>query len=413
MSPREMRLVIVLGVILGVGGVGLLGYQWFYKPLQDYNRTIARLKGEISTKSEDLAATLQERKLLDRARLMSLSPTLEAAQGEFGGILNKIFYDSGLEMESFAPTLDQNEGKAGGQQQTLKPGHKVVTFQVRAKGELAQLVHAMQELKTTPIIQRIRSLDITRQDTAKSTTDRLIINMRLDAMIVGRAEPHADGPLAPDLRLITMETMLALRRGPTGLGLLPWIIGPTGPSARNLLAMESGYRQYREMALKNIFRGGELPPRDESEDEEDPIPTFDVTEYVRLDTTDPDNREAYLRNLVFKTKPIRVRHSHFSSSGFDTFRIYSGELKTHTLVTGKVLRIEQRDMYFQVLDEIYCIHLGQSLHDAMWRSVSDSVLERLNLKVDEKWAAQQKVEHAQQMAALKAKGNPKKDRKGR
>ncbi len=195
-------------------------------------------------------------------------------------------------------------------------------------------------------------------------------------------------------------------RGPTSLGLLPWVIGPTGPFARQALAMESGYRRYSDMARKNIFRGG-IPPQKEQGEEDmvDPDVDFDVLDYVRLDTADPDNGEAYLRNLVFKLRPIRLRQSKWS--GFNTFSVYTGELRSHALMTGKVLRIEQRDVYFQVLDNIYCIHLGQTMHEAMWRSVSYEVRDRLKLRMDEVWAAQQRREHEQQQVALKKKKAPR------
>jgi hypothetical protein len=403
MNPRERRLLIILGLVLGLGGASFLGFRWFYKPLQDYNAQIRRLQGEIARKTDELDETLQERKLLERARLMSLSPNIETAKGEYGGILNDIVRNSGLEIDDFRATENLDfKAFAPQQQEKVKAAHQFVNYTVRAKGDMAQLVAALEEFKKTPLIHRIRSLDIARQDVAKSTTDRLVISMRTEAMIVSGAEPHVAGPLAPDHRLVAMESLLALQSGPTSLGLLPWLVGPTGPFAQQMLAMESGYRRYNDMARKSIFRGG-IPPQKEAGDEEmvDPDVDFDVLDYVRLDTSDPDNGEAFLRNLVFKVRPIRLRQSKWS--GFNTFSIYSGELRSHVLMTGKVLRIEQRDVYFQVLGDIYCIHMGQTLHDAMWRSVTYEVRDRLKLRTDDIWAEQQRKEHAQQQVAQKKK----------
>jgi hypothetical protein len=404
MNPREMRLLIALGVILGVGGVGILVYQWFYKPLQDYNKAISRLIRDNEQKDDQLFATMEERKLLDRARVMSLSPKMEMAQSEYGSFLDRVIYHSGLEIDDFRPIIENAEAKAVSALQTVKPGHRTVTYQIRARGDLSQLVKALDAIQKTPLIHRIRSLDISRLDVSKNTTDRLLITMRIEAMIVGRAEEHADGPLAPEQRLIVMETLMALRHGPTGLGLLPWVIGPTGPVARQSLALESGYRQYGDIGRKNIFRGGDLPPKEDDENTEpvDPPPEFDVRDYVRLDTTDPDNKEAFLRNLVFKAQPIRLRST--SWSGFNTFRIHTGELKSHVLLTGKVLRIEQRDVYFQVRDDVYCIHLGQTLAEAMRRRIPDSELEAHHVTLDEAWAEAQNKEAQQTAAAPKKKG---------
>ena len=47
MNPREMRLMIVLGVIV-IGGGGAVGfYTWFYKPFMDYGSTIAKLNDDL------------------------------------------------------------------------------------------------------------------------------------------------------------------------------------------------------------------------------------------------------------------------------------------------------------------------------------------------------------------------------
>ena len=62
MSPRELRLLVTLGVILGVGGGAFAVFQWFYKPLTDANATIKKLNRDIAQKTEQLDTTLAERK---------------------------------------------------------------------------------------------------------------------------------------------------------------------------------------------------------------------------------------------------------------------------------------------------------------------------------------------------------------
>jgi hypothetical protein len=49
------------------------------------------------------------------------------------------------------------------------------------------------------------------------------------------------------------------------------------------------------------------------------------------------------------------------------------------LLRAKVLRIDQRDMYFQVKEYVYGIHIGQTVADAMRRSLSDADLKEKNL----------------------------------
>jgi hypothetical protein len=389
MNPREMRLLIVLLAILGTGGMVMGVYQWFLKPLDTYNKQIRKLSLEIEDKRDQYDMTrLESKQLLDRARMMSLSPNHDVALAEYINFLAPVVNKSGLEIEDFRSSPEAIDPKSG-QPNAVKPGHRTVNFQLRAKGELGQLVYLLQAIQTTPLVHRVKTLSIDRVDPTKSSTDKLNINMKIEALMVGRAEQHVDGPLMPDQRLLAAETLLALRRGPTGFALLSWVVGPTGPFARQELAMHSGYRQYGDMDYKNIFRGGEPPPKKEiaKEDEGEPEDNFwEVADYIRLDTADPDNREAYLRNLIFKANPIRLRSA--SWSPWNTFKIYANEFKSKTIVSGKVLRIDQRDVYFQVKDEVYGIHLGQSLGDAMRRTLSSGEMDRLELTklYDAEWA---------------------------
>ena len=195
-----------------------------------------------------------------------------------------------------------------------------------------------------------------------------------------------------------------MHQGPTGIALLPWVVGPTGPYARQALAMASGYRQYKDLDRKNIFRGGEAPikPKESATEDPDNLPDdgIDVAEYIRLDTADPDNREAYFRNLVFKAGPIRLRST--SWSGYNTFRVQN-EWRTKTLFTGKVLRIDQRDVYFQIKEDVFAIHLGQSLGEVLCKPLLESQMERLGLTklYDKAWGEKQAKDWLKEQAAAR------------
>ena len=60
------------------------------------------------------------------------------------------------------------------------------------------------------------------------------------------------------------------------------------------------------------------------------------------------------------------------------------------LVRAKVLRVDQRDVYFQVGEDMYGIHIGQSLWDAMKKRINEDVADELELTplYDEEFAAQ-------------------------
>ena len=65
MSGRELRLLIALVAILGVGGGSILVYQWFVKPLTEYNKTISKLRFENEDKREEILRIHDDRKWLD------------------------------------------------------------------------------------------------------------------------------------------------------------------------------------------------------------------------------------------------------------------------------------------------------------------------------------------------------------
>src|SRR6266567_2862051 len=102
MNAREMRLLVGLLGILGLGGGGILVYTWFYKPLLEYNVAIRKLNDTVDAKRFQLDTTLAERKLLERARLMSLSPSMDLARSEYHKYLYPLLEKCNLDIESFS-----------------------------------------------------------------------------------------------------------------------------------------------------------------------------------------------------------------------------------------------------------------------------------------------------------------------
>jgi hypothetical protein len=258
-----------------------------------------------------------------------------------------------------------------------------------------------------PLMHRVKLLDVTRIDTApKATSNKLNINMSVDAMIVSKSETHPDNLQGFDLRLTLLDSIAGLNGIPSALGLLPWVAGPTGPVAQKTLATEALNRGYKDIAKRNIFVGGKLAPEiavvKAPESDIDPV----MMEYVRLETTNTDAHEAFFRNRIVTPSSLRVRA--IPGSGFDTFRIMN-EFRDKELLRGKVLRVDQRDVYFQVKDDVYAIHLGQTMAEALRRPLLDDAMKALELVdlYDEDFADQSP-------AAAKGKASQKKGKtKGR
>jgi hypothetical protein len=409
MNPRELRLLIILGVIVLFGGGGIGVYQWFYKPFMEYGATIARLDKANREKRELKEETYKEIQNLERLRVMSLSPNAEIAESEYESYLLSTLRDKcKLEFDKRQGVISEVKGAGSGAPGAVKPGHKILSYDIRIpKTDLRNVVHALKLIQHTPLVQRIKSLTIERVDTtAKNTTDKVKVQMTLESLIISRAETRLGGPLAIDQRLIALETMAVLERGPVGLGLLPWYFGPTGPFVHQYASLENPYREYGHISLRNIFVGPVPAPRTVEKDWTPPKANFNILEYVRLDHTDPVSKEAFFRNMVFPIRPIRVK----PYAGFEKVNV-KDEFNTEDVLRFKVLRIDQRDVYFQVRDEIYRIHIGQSLADAMgsWdypRLLSEAQIEAYGLGplFDVKYAADEEAQRSKESSAKKKKG---------
>ena len=404
MNPREMKLMIVLGVIVIGGGGSIAFYSWFYKPFMDYGSTIAKLEKANRDKRDLKEETYKEMQNLERLRNMSLSPKPEVAKAEYDTYLSTLLSNCKLVYDLRAGVISDVKGPGGGNPNAVRPGHQILSYEVRvAKADLRNVVRALDLIQKTPLVHRIKSLTIERVDTsAKNTTDQVKVQMTIESLIVSRAEPRPGGPLALDQRLIVLEAWSTLNRGPGGIALLPWLGYPTGPFANRQTNPEAAYRQYADIGRKNIFIGP-VPAYKPPEVNEFPDAGFPIADYVRLDTCDPTSKEAFFRNLVFKVRPIRVKA--VPGSGYDTFRV-KNEWNTEDILRGKVLKVDQRDVYFQVQEEIYRVHIGQSLGEALSRPLTDAQIEAYGLATlyDAEWAEREVRAARDALAAKKKKG---------
>ncbi|MCI0740163.1 MAG: hypothetical protein L0Y72_14040 [Gemmataceae bacterium] len=375
MTQREKNLTWILLGIVGVGGGFFLVHQMFVKPMQDYNRQIATLQDEVDQKDLQLRTVKREKLTLEKWKLMSLPANPDKASAEYGAFLRDVFRNAGVTMENYSgpPAI---ELKPVGPQ-AKKAGHTPLTFTIRGKGTVSQIALALEKIQHTPLLHRVKSLTVDRPDApgkdSREPNPRLGVHLVMEALIVHKADARGDHLQGPDPRAVLIDMVSALRGGPIGLGQLAYAAGPTSPLVAKKLVKETGSRNYADdLRGRNVFVGALQPPKEKPPEPDDGI---NVPEYIRLDTTSVTMKEAYFRNLVHRAPPIRVSSER---KPYQTFRVWD-EKQTKVFFWGMVLRIEQRDIYFQVRDKVYRMHIGQNFDEAMAKSLSQTEVQRLGL----------------------------------
>lgn len=373
-SKRVMIATLVL--VAGLGGGLFLLNQFFYAPYMKVQNQLADLEDEVGKKETQQRAFQLDKAAMAKWSSLSLPKDPNRAASEYGKMLKPLLRDAGLSLEDFQGQPPQD--MLGGDKQK-KSKHVVLPFQVRAKGTVDSLAKALEALERVPVMHRVKSMVVDRLD-AKDKTGRVGVQMTIEAVIVANTntQPKLDKLL---------------------------------PSTTN--------RTYSEVALRNPFLGAvpppppppkkkDPPPEVVVEPEPEPEPTGpDPREFIRIDTIVPTSNEAFLRNSLFKSPPLRIRST--PMSGYDTFRIMN-EDRSRVMLKGKVLRIDSRDIFFQVGEDVYRFHFGQTLAEAMARRLNDAQLEELELTelVDMDFAKQDAEEKK-----AKAKGNSKTSKKSR
>jgi hypothetical protein len=156
-------------------------------------------------------------------------------------------------------------------------------------------------------------------------------------------------------------------------------------------------RKYAEMSKRNIFVGETvitkvikyIPPEVVVEKPQ-PKPPGPIPRYVRLVGIETNRGEAHYLNLFYRKDERKI--SQQENSGYNVFYI-GAEDKSYTFLYGKVLRVDQRDVFFQVKDKVYRWHLGDTLESA-WGENGENylalpALDDLDMEPDFAWAKQE------------------------
>jgi hypothetical protein len=346
------------GPVLLLGGAAavvlFLIYQFFLKPLQAYNSQLAALERDIADKRGEANAIRKEKPLLERWRQQSLPADRYAAELEYDRYLGDLLYRSKLtvlDLHSVTTAAIVGTGPGAAKKSVFTP----LLLSVDAQGNLKQLGEMLRRFQQTPLVHKIRSLRIESeaQGPKGQKGGRLKVHMLVEALILDKAPKEQPNLIGAEARLLELDLLDGLRRGPAFLGLL----SQAGPPRRNYVLLNR----------KNIFTG----PQPFTPDSD--IPNVAQFVYLTKITEEGDGPVAVLLNR-YNNFEKTVLHAVTSANSF-TINDGGGE----ELLKGEVLKIEPRDVYFQVGRRIYELHIGQSLSQAMRQPVDFRKLRALGL----------------------------------
>jgi hypothetical protein len=368
MTARERVLATgVLSVVVLLGG-GMLFHLFVYTPLSELQNRVTTAKQDLLTKEGE-----RDKERRDKERLLKLNPrltewkrlslpaapqrtpeelrngiTLEESkkrhlnrvQGDYAQYLESLLRRSGFNGASISITPRVVENTKPGQSRTAAARDPLFTrlaFSVTGRARLEAVTQALEEFYKTNLLHEVRNLSVQNRPAAAGARGRpgeLDVNMTVEALLARGAEPRE-----------------ALTPG----------------SDVNARALAEPARTYADLAGKNIFLGTEARSR-LTEDR------VAVLEAVRLTTLAHNGRrwEAYLYDLAKGGSEKRVNA--LTVTDF----VIKDKYGT-TVLEGKVVHIDERQMVFQSDGKYYRLRCGDFLYPAVEHPLTESEIKPLNL----------------------------------
>ena len=341
MNLRERALVIILGALVILLGGGVLGYRFFYEPLDLGKKKLANLVEEAEKKQEKLVQAESDRQKLVQYRELSLPSDLDLANRKYAKYLGDLFTRHGVPRTKCTIDSSRSHNVETGNPRTKGPQvFTRLTFNVVAYANLATLVAIMEDFYHTGLLHEIKSFSLQKQ-TAAAAQDELAAKYTIEALIVDKGGQRTW--LLPNIhpRYLAIDLACNLQRGPGGLAMAVWAAGPTGPLGPNRLAgANNPLRDYKDIAKKNVFFGRQ--PQSPSSDKEKPqwlVPRFNyLTDLTRHNL----RTEGSLYDLAnHRRVPLR------STSDGNTFP-FIRDTEGWPIVQGTVVQLEDRLMRYRI-----------------------------------------------------------------
>jgi hypothetical protein len=341
-----MAIALLAGIL--VAGGAFLFYELYLVNLWDRQEALLETKSAIEKLNERAEKLENQNKELEPWRGLSLPADNTFSQFTYDKLLNEMMdklHFTRIDVKGAPDASNVMTGPSPGKRET--PAYKALSFTVKGRGDLKQVVQLLKEFYGTPLLHKIKKLTIRRPMESALTSahvkggaglarkEELDVELIVEAIIVAGAEDRKD--------LLPKATAHNLARAPSDY------LGITG---------------------KDPFYPPP-PPLQKPDSGPDPARSIKLT---MITHDEEDGCKAVLYNEASKSLCYLC-----PKTGHVRFQIKNslGQIK----VDGEVVQIDEagRKIVFSADDRLYALPLDSTVADALLRPLSVAQVRALEL----------------------------------
>jgi len=269
MTTRERTLSIGLGIFIGVGLLGFVGWHFVLSPMLEKDKQIKSRENEVAQLQLDILEITAQKKKFEANRQQSLPSDVGLSRTQYGILLEGLMRKADFAAGAYKIQVGEADSKSAPTIAPKKPAYTRLTYMVTVKGELYHLVDFMRSFYQQPLLHQIKQINVLRpSDTRAQGRKELDITMTVEALVLDNAPPRPT--LLPVIREVALLSGAAAF---TGHNMRTTAEGSGSQLApADVLAVIP--REYLSIAGKDVFFGPlpkptaireepELPPEDD------------------------------------------------------------------------------------------------------------------------------------------------------
>lgn len=366
MKQREKTMALVLIGLMTLVFAALIYFQYYARTMSSLDRNLAKIDDDELRERNNWFDLQEKLPRLEQARKLSLPLDLEFSKREYALKLEDLLRKSefyATTPPTISPKPQENVSNLAA---AKRPPYTKLTYDIRASGELSNLIEFLDRFYRTPLLHRIKSLTITRPLTGQRGSD-LDITMVIEALILEGAEKRTT--LLPELSGKDIPKVSA--REPTQYAMIAGnniFFGPYEKPAPVSTVPQAPPRNpafLSEIRLNAIYHD-ENGTRAEMYDE------YHQYQYIMRKRADGSYRADSYYMLKDRRKPLSIgeRILEIQDEHGEIYHKFN------------IVRIDIGDVFLEENDKLYRLHIGEML--ASRQKLTDEEIKKYGLPGKEK-----------------------------